>query len=352
MTTAQDPKKCLSKAALLKAANGNERVRQNHVGNCAKLNAAPHPYFDGGLVPMTKVGRFTYFSSRNNNFSNRSQKGAVTVGKPKAPTKPGDVALDAPNPDFASFEGQKGSNDVAAFSRIGCFKDERTRDLPMHVMSSAKVEPHMCIKMCYGAGFGYAATQNGHECWCGNHYGRYGKRPDAECNVDCQGDIFYKCGAALRSVVYNTTSAPRFEGGGCTLSSAACPAELEVDGEVTVGSSGAASKTVSVPAGYTCPAVVSKANWLGSATHPDTFAISQTGGKLLVKRTDQAAAWGMNLRIQCTTTAAATKMPRYKRYAGTWWDRDGVAKGADLEPKVCMDRARWHISYGILVMAY
>ena len=68
MTISQDPKKCLSKAALLKAANGNERVRQNHIGNCAKLNAAPHPYFDGGLVPMTKVGRFTYFSSRNNNF--------------------------------------------------------------------------------------------------------------------------------------------------------------------------------------------------------------------------------------------------------------------------------------------
>ena len=31
--------------------------RDHDVGNCGKLSAAEHPYFDGGLVKMTKPGR-------------------------------------------------------------------------------------------------------------------------------------------------------------------------------------------------------------------------------------------------------------------------------------------------------
>jgi hypothetical protein len=51
--------------------------------NCAKLNAAKTPYFDGGLVRMNKTGTFYYTSTRNNNFSNRTQKGTLTVGEKK-----------------------------------------------------------------------------------------------------------------------------------------------------------------------------------------------------------------------------------------------------------------------------
>lgn len=47
--------------------------------NCGKLNGARTPYFDGGLVRMVATGHFKYYSSRNNNFSNRSQKGEVVV---------------------------------------------------------------------------------------------------------------------------------------------------------------------------------------------------------------------------------------------------------------------------------
>jgi hypothetical protein len=54
------------------------------VTNCAKLNAAPTPYFDGGLVKMSKTGTFFYTSTRNNNFSNRTQKGTLTVSAKKA----------------------------------------------------------------------------------------------------------------------------------------------------------------------------------------------------------------------------------------------------------------------------
>jgi len=47
--------------------------------NCAKLNAARTPYFDAGLVKLHATGTFHYFSTRNNNFSNRGQKASITV---------------------------------------------------------------------------------------------------------------------------------------------------------------------------------------------------------------------------------------------------------------------------------
>lgn len=37
------------------------------------------PYFDGGLVQFNKKGTFHYMCTRNNNFSNRSQKGTMVV---------------------------------------------------------------------------------------------------------------------------------------------------------------------------------------------------------------------------------------------------------------------------------
>jgi hypothetical protein len=46
--------------------------------NCAKLNG-PVQYFDGGPVRMTTTGSYAYYSTRNNNFTNRSQKGYITV---------------------------------------------------------------------------------------------------------------------------------------------------------------------------------------------------------------------------------------------------------------------------------
>jgi hypothetical protein len=46
-------------------------------GTNALLNDAP-AYFDGGPLQMTRPGVYRYMSSRNNNFSNRSQK--VTTG--------------------------------------------------------------------------------------------------------------------------------------------------------------------------------------------------------------------------------------------------------------------------------
>ena len=43
-----------------------------------KLNAASQ-YFDGGVFKMNKTNVYYYMSTRNNNFSNREQKGTIVV---------------------------------------------------------------------------------------------------------------------------------------------------------------------------------------------------------------------------------------------------------------------------------
>jgi plastocyanin len=70
---------CLSYAELSAKDGGNADDIEQDVQNCQKLNAAPTPYFNGGLVKMTATGTYYYMSTRNNNFTNRTQKGTLFV---------------------------------------------------------------------------------------------------------------------------------------------------------------------------------------------------------------------------------------------------------------------------------
>lgn len=71
-------RRCLTQTELNNI--GNEQQRENHPRNCAKLNAQFTPYFDNGPIEMRTKGSFAFFSSRNNNFSNRDQTGMICVG--------------------------------------------------------------------------------------------------------------------------------------------------------------------------------------------------------------------------------------------------------------------------------
>eukprot|EP01064_Diplonema_japonicum_P029212 TRINITY_DN4659_c2_g1_i1.p1 TRINITY_DN4659_c2_g1~~TRINITY_DN4659_c2_g1_i1.p1 ORF type:complete len:1265 (+),score=316.66 TRINITY_DN4659_c2_g1_i1:31-3825(+) len=51
---------------------------ENNVRNCATLNRASGT-INGGLVKMNRAGKHAYMSTRNNDFSNRSQKGLIEV---------------------------------------------------------------------------------------------------------------------------------------------------------------------------------------------------------------------------------------------------------------------------------
>jgi len=61
----------------LKFPNNAQR-RANDPMNCATLNRAS-AYFDAGLVPLTKTGTYHFLSTRNNAFTNRGQKGSITI---------------------------------------------------------------------------------------------------------------------------------------------------------------------------------------------------------------------------------------------------------------------------------
>jgi hypothetical protein len=78
--------KCKTLQQLLALNAGNRR--DNDEENCSKLSAAQTPYFDAGLVKMRKTGQATYFSTRNNNFTNREQKAIITVADRYTPAPP------------------------------------------------------------------------------------------------------------------------------------------------------------------------------------------------------------------------------------------------------------------------
>jgi hypothetical protein len=71
----EDQECCLTRDQLQNVDNQDQDVR-----NCFKLNDPSRAYFDGGLVEMSTAGTYHYMSTRNNNFTNRSQKGSITVG--------------------------------------------------------------------------------------------------------------------------------------------------------------------------------------------------------------------------------------------------------------------------------
>jgi len=78
----QDFSKCMSVEELKAAGVNNRQQRERDPRNCGKLNGGTHkrstPHFDGGIHKFS-AGDYKFVSTRNNNFSNRSQKLRVKV---------------------------------------------------------------------------------------------------------------------------------------------------------------------------------------------------------------------------------------------------------------------------------
>ncbi len=51
-------------------------------------------------------------------------------------------------------------------------------------------------------GYQYAGLQYYHQCFAGNSYGKYGKRPDNECKHKCRKDGSRTCGGTWRNEVF------------------------------------------------------------------------------------------------------------------------------------------------------
>jgi len=66
---------------------------------------------------------------------------------------------------------------------------------------------------------------------------------------------------------------------------------------------------VSAAAGFSCPSEASRESWVGPEKWGDRFAISQSGTRLTVRRTDSRGGWGMNLKITCVRSVSTPGSP-------------------------------------------
>ena len=102
----------------------NKAERENHPLNCAKLNAKPFPYFDAGFLVARRSGFFAFFSSRNNNFSNRDQTGILCVrnktNDDSCPADPKTGVLQDRNPAVDATSGNRGLFDA---KKARCFDE-------------------------------------------------------------------------------------------------------------------------------------------------------------------------------------------------------------------------------------
>jgi hypothetical protein len=92
----------------------------------------------------------------------------------------------------------------------GCYKDSGNRDLPK-LLGAGYGDPRKCFKMAMDGGFKYVGMKYAGECWVGNTVGKYGKRPDSECNMPCKKDSTRTCGAGWRKSVFELKVAPKVE---------------------------------------------------------------------------------------------------------------------------------------------
>ena len=60
--------------------NIDDNQNEQNAANCGKLNPMG-PYYDAGLKELTRAGHWAYQSTRENNFSNRSQKAEIIVNE-------------------------------------------------------------------------------------------------------------------------------------------------------------------------------------------------------------------------------------------------------------------------------
>ncbi|KAK3713138.1 hypothetical protein QZH41_010040 [Actinostola sp. cb2023] len=84
---------------------------------------------------------------------------------------------------------------------IGCFKDNEPRVMP-HKMSMKDLTPVKCLRYCQSKGYSYIGLEWSTECYCGNHYDKYGNASSGDCASPCVGDLTKTCGGPWRLSVY------------------------------------------------------------------------------------------------------------------------------------------------------
>ena len=89
---------------------------------------------------------------------------------------------------------------------VGCYKDKGIpfvtwwRDLGERRSSDKTLT--QCLAGCKVNGYAYAGAQNGHQCFCGYSYGRYGELDESDCNMPCKDQPESICGGRGANSIY------------------------------------------------------------------------------------------------------------------------------------------------------
>jgi hypothetical protein len=97
------------------------------------------------------------------------------------------------------------------WSYYGCYSDNSNRVLTgmEFVNLNHKVDNTDCTEACNAAGFSFAGTEYGGQCFCGNSLNGSSKEDESTCNMPCEGDATQTCGGGWRLSVYSKSSSTK-----------------------------------------------------------------------------------------------------------------------------------------------
>ena len=94
---------------------------------------------------------------------------------------------------------------VPPATALGCYADTHDYDLPVCATKFMRTDDPVaeCGGKCMS--YKYFALENGHECRCGDSYGKYGEAPAParNCSKPCTTDPKVTCGGVYFANVYS-----------------------------------------------------------------------------------------------------------------------------------------------------
>ncbi|KAG8896803.1 hypothetical protein FRB99_008645, partial [Tulasnella sp. 403] len=108
---------------------------------------------------------------------------------------------------------------TASWTTLGCYADQSARTLNAKSTSDPAMTYQKCQTFC--AGFTYAGTENGNECWCGNSLTTNQPLAANQCQTPCAGNSAQVCGGGWKITIFSYGSKP--VSSSTTTTSAAAP---------------------------------------------------------------------------------------------------------------------------------
>ncbi|XP_032238898.2 uncharacterized protein LOC5513456 isoform X2 [Nematostella vectensis] len=99
---------------------------------------------------------------------------------------------------------EKKEDVLLLFQKLGCYRDEGKRHDIRAKINVQSVTQENCARACAleERGYSYFGLQNSDQCYCGHHYGRYGKADEASCDKPCKDNADENCGGNATNMVY------------------------------------------------------------------------------------------------------------------------------------------------------